>query len=137
MISPYLNCIPQSSSQEEESSCVLKPLFAEEGESVFQGRLAPPVLLKVVREELCHSVVSPGSEQCPHQRLLLHGEVENRCVHRILICRVRCFRNLQVEKLNNNYSDLFKNCIETNQVIDIFYRVSFLYYQIVYNARKL
>ena len=61
------------------------PLFSHESEGVFQGCCPPPLFGEIVLEKRCHPLISDGTVETPHQRLFLHGQVENGCVQWVIL----------------------------------------------------
>jgi len=90
----YLYCISQSSCQKKKSSSMLKSLLPKQGIRVFKSCLSPPIFWEVVGEEVCHALIPSRTEQSPHKTLLLHGEVKNGSIQRILLHHIWCFCNL-------------------------------------------
>lgn len=83
--STHLKSILKSTCQEEESCCMLKPLFAQECKGILEGSLPPALLCKVVGEEVGHAAVINGAEESPHQVFLLHGKVVNGCIQWVIM----------------------------------------------------
>lgn len=83
--STHLKSILKSTCQEEEGCCVLKPLLAQECKGILECSLPPALLGEVVGEEVSHAAVINGTEESPHQVLLLHGKVVNGCIQWVIM----------------------------------------------------
>jgi len=91
----YLYCISKSSCQKKKSSSMLKSLLPKQSKRVFKSCLSPPIFCEVVGEEVCHALIPSGTEQSPHETLLLHGKVKNGGIQRILLHHIWRFCNLK------------------------------------------